>query len=423
MEKITEPKILVISNNSFSTTENNGKTLSSLFREFKVENVAQIYMDNKNPDNTYYNKYYSIFYNREIQVENHEGTLKNNLFIDFIKSKLKKSNFARLIREIIWKFKFSKLDSMYEWIAEFSPDLIFYCAGDFEFGYDLVTEIQKNISTKLAVFITDDYILPRKTLNIFWIIRRKRLFDKMKKTLSKSDLFFTISEQMSTIYGNLFNVQSNVILNLTKSMKVLQKKEKKDNVLKLIYAGGLHLNRYKTLIKLTQAIQQYNLNRKSDQTRVYLEIYSNINPSKNIRNKLNKHNSSAFLGALNSSELKIKLNENDVLVHVEAFDKKSIHSTMLSISTKIPEYLSLEKPIFAIGPKEIASMQYLKDVSLCVNNPRDILKKLDNFIQDNQLRTDLATKAFAKYNDYHDYDINSKRLKESINRIFDSNDK
>ena len=70
-----------------------------------------------------------------------------------------------------------------------------------------------------------------------------------------------------------------------------------------------------------------------------------------------------------------KNNEADILLHVESFNEKMKKYTRLSISTKIPEYLASKRLIIAIGPVDIASIEYLKD------NKAALI--LDNNIEEN----------------------------------------
>ena len=56
--KRNEPRVLVISNNSFSNTSNNGKTLASFFKDFSSENIAQLYFNKEVPDVEKFDNYF-----------------------------------------------------------------------------------------------------------------------------------------------------------------------------------------------------------------------------------------------------------------------------------------------------------------------------------------------------------------------------
>lgn len=128
--------------------------------------------------------------------------------------------------------------------------------------------------------------------------------------------------------------------------------------------------------------------------------------------RINISGASEYRGSLKKDELIDVLNRSDILVFVESFDRRSIEATRLSLSTKIPEYLSLEKPVLAIGPSNVASMEYLSDVAFCVNDPRDIYASLEALVGDAQLRERIASAASKKYSQYH----NTKKLKEEFKK-------
>lgn len=413
ISKERSPKILVISNNAFSTNSNNGKTLASFFKGFPSDKVAQLFFNSELPSDEYYNNYFRItdleiiksMFSREKPGKVLEAS-KSAVYTSSLKNKsriinkIKKYNIFRIGREIFWAKNNWNNDLLNQWLKSFSPDIVFLCAGDSVFAYKIANYIHKIYRTKLIIYITDDYILPRKTISPFWWIRRNYIFNEMKQTIQKSDLFITISEEMRITYKKLFGKDSIIAMNITESMKL--KKEGLNNnrkVYTLVYTGGLHFNRYKTLNLLANAIKKYNSS--SDNKKLFLKVYSGSNPDRKITKYLNIEGASRFCGSLNKEELKRVLNECDTPVHVESFDSKSIESTRLSISTKIPEYLSLEKPILAIGPKEVASMRYLEDCALCISNPDSIYLGLTQLINNSKLQYELSKKAFIKFQENH----------------------
>jgi len=222
----------------------------------------------------------------------------------------------------------------------------------------------------------------------------------MRAAVSISDLFITISAKMKEVYKEYLGKDSIAAVNMSESLKQDKSKALTNDKIEFVYAGGFQFNRDKILELLAKTIEQYN-NDSSIETKLYLKIYSNTQPTPQLLSKLNIEGSSIFGGALNFNELKKVLNECDIPVHVEAFDRKSIESTRLSISTKIPEYLSLGKPILAIGPQEVASMEYLKNIALCVNDCDDIYRRLMVMITDEELRNNLSEYALKKYNAEH----------------------
>lgn len=425
------PRILVISNNPFSTVNNNGKTLASLFDSYPSRKLAQLYFSQEDPSHPLYNNFYRISDNDILRKFFHKTkSCGNEVFYkasflenkDNLKSKknikIPKNSFFRILRELIWSKSLWNSKEFNLWLERFSPDIVFLCAGDSGFAYTITNYIKNKFGSKLVIYITDDYILPRKTISVFWWIRRNFIFSKMKNAINQSDLLLTISEKMQRSYKYLFNKESIIALNTPPSLisDYSNDKNARDKQV-LVYAGGLHYKRYVTLSLLAKAIYDYNKTQLPE-NKVFLQIYSNTIPKERIRKKLCFENASGFLGSLNHEELKKVLNKADIMVHVEAFDKKSIEATRLSVSTKIPEYLSLGKPILAIGPCQIASMEYLEDCSFCINNKEDIYRKVSKFLSDEKLRKVISEKALEKYHKNHEKEKVNGFFIDSIRKIY-----
>ena len=420
------PRTLVVSNNPFSTTSNNGKTLASFFKDFPKDKIAQLYFSPALPDEDRFQNYFQI---TDLQMfrsyfpwekppgrivsssTSHRGARKGVTGKN-VSSTLRKSEVARITRELCWAGGKWKTESLNSWLTDFSPEIIFFCAGDSGFAYDITNHIRQMFDAKLVVYITDDYVLPRDTMSPAWWVRRNYLFDKMKETVQQSDLFVTISQEMKEAYKQLFGVDSIVAMNMTESMRSGPNASSSEGTITLIYAGGLHFNRYKTLSLLANSIARYNL--EDENRKAFLKIFSGSEVNRNIKRRLNVPGASQFCGFLDAQELKNELNRCDIPVHVESFDSKSIESTRLSISTKIPEYLSLGKPVLAIGPSEVASIRYIKDSAYCILSPDTIYEELQILLNDENLKNDLSRKALAQFEQNHTPSVVSKRLIESM---------
>jgi hypothetical protein len=424
---VKEPRILIVSNNSLSETKNNGKTIASIFKCFDQNNIAQLYFSDESPDIEKFNIFFNISdsfmisslikkkaqYKVKINNRNNKNSISRKL-VAYLNRFFNQSNFLRLIREILWSSNRWNSVELNLWLNSFSPELIFFCAGDSIFAYKIMFYIKKKFGAKLITFITDDYILKRTTINIFWKIRRNMIFRFMSNAVKESDLFATISFKMRSTYKEIFNKESIVLNNSIELLNENVKKNINHESIILTYAGSLHSKRHITLAFLAKAIKINNFEGK---THIYLKIYSNTIPSKKILRSISVEDSSVFLGSLNKKELEIVLNNSDILVHVESFSKKSIETTLLSLSTKIPEYMSFRKPILAIGPKQVASMHYLSDIAFCINSPKEILSDLKRMISDTNLLDSLSELAFNKYIANHTYQ-NSINFRSEIIKLF-----
>lgn len=418
-------KILVISNNVFSEKKNNGKTLFSFFNEYDNNDISQLYFSEEDTeiDTVEYFKLSDkmILNKRNLSKKVNENSNVNivqnskNLseFQMKIKSMIIKSNLIRLLREVIWRKSNWYEDELNEWIKDRSPNLIFFCAGDSGFAYDIVKKISKQHNLKVLTYITDDYLLNRSTLNVFWHIRKNYILKKFKEHIKISNHFFTISPKMSYTYKKLFKIESDVLSNISsEGIKTPVSKSHIPNT--LIYAGGLHYGRDKIIIKLSNAIEKVNEG-KSKKNQIKFDVYSHQEVSKKFVRTLKKNNHTNFLGEIEKSKLEIKLQEDVIPVHVESFKRRHKDATKLSLSTKIPEYLSLGKPILAIGPSDISSMEYLSETSYCIYDTNDIKEELNELFLDlseYNKKSYLSKKLFEKNHD-------RQKTLTALNELFD----
>ncbi len=289
----------------------------------------------------------------EVYIE----TSEKRLIPQNINNSLKKSHLIRFVRSLLWRLSlnFNK-EGVKDWLDSFNPDIIFFCGGNANYLYRKVLKLSKKYDSKLIYYITDDYVLPYFSLNIFKKLNRIWTRNSFKKICSESSLVLTIGDKMAEVYKEKYGIESKKIMNLVETKKYEELKDEfRNNDLKFVYAGGLHSNRWKTLALIGESLRRIN----NQGFRGNLEIYSAIKPEGKYFDEINKDGFSKYCGSLNAEEVKDVLKSADVLIHVESFDDRGKEVTYLSVSTKIPEYMVSGKCILAIGPKDVASIEYL----------------------------------------------------------------
>ncbi len=414
--------VLVISNNPLETTQHNAKTILSLLGNTDAFNIRQVYLKDGVPD--YENATYYRISDGDIlrsllhpfPLAGEEVMPVSSLRQHNQSKKTSRSEFARLAREFMWKLGRIHDERMFEWIEKEPVDLIFFMGGDCWFAYDMYEKISERLpNVPSVIYLTDDYILPRKKINIVLTVRQKVLQRKMNRALNKADVLITISEEMRTEYRRIFNKDSFVYANVP---FLAERKEKgaaehnDDGALTLTYTGGLHYNRWKVLNRIGKAVQAYN---RINHTRHILKVYSPLTPPKKIIEKLNVANGCLFCGALSSQQVDEVLSQSDVLVFVESFDPQSIASTKLSFSTKIYEYLSFQKPVLAVGPEDVSSMKFLLRCAYCITDPNEISLQSLSGILKAEKRKETAAACYEQYvakskSDFGKSDLVSKLL-------------
>jgi hypothetical protein len=405
-------RMLIISNNVLSRTKNNGKTILSYIDSLENVDIAQLYFSEEKPEIKKY-KYFKLS-----DIDILKGFLKSSFrgTIPQLKKEgipinerkyIKKSDCTMIIRELMWLVRWQSRQ-LNEWLDDFSPNIIFFVAGDCVFSYRIANYIQNKYKCRFTLYVTDDYILPRKNEGILHSFRRWLITDNLKKTLRKATNFYTISKEMEIAYEGYLGRKSYLAVNMTESMKRDDVQEEKEYYY-LIYTGSLYYGRDMVLRKIAEAISLYN---KNNNKKAYLKIYSNSVPDD--VHKFEIKGASRFCGMLNKDDIIMELNKSNIPVFVESFDSNMIAKTKYSLSTKVPEYLSLGKAVLAVGPKGIGSMNYLSDKACCVNSLSDIYVTLDALLNSDNLINEYGKIAKDAYERNHNKESLQNEFKKNV---------
>lgn len=432
MEKY--PRVLVISHNPFSDTQNNGKTLSAFFSGWPKDKIAQLYLTPDKPDFTICEKFYRItdldvlkrFIKKgscgsEIKKENiipneKEILHKNKLYIFIRNLFLKRLPIMYCIRNIVWqKVKPWNDKKLEDWINEFKPEVVFFQSSNVYSVFDMVNHICNKFKTTLFMETTDDYVTKHFSIDPFYLIDINKMRERYQLLVNKSKYIFAISDFMAREYKEKFGGNYKVAMNsIDISNEVIPYKNVNNETIRLLYTGNLGLNRWKVLEKIGKVLKR--LNEKGIKAK--LDIYSIDRPANNILKRLNIKNVMEYKGALDKEGLIRERNISDILLHVESFDRKNKNITRLSISTKIPECLLSERCLVVVGPSDIASIKYVKDNKIgkiidCIND-KEMENEFKEIIENREERIEYINKGKKIAKQRHDFAYNKKVIQGEI---------
>lgn len=385
------PRLLIVSHNTFSSTLNNGKTYSSIFNGWPKEKIAQLFFQNEIPEFNVCENFYHItdeemfniskkLVGKKIQKSDLNSISKSSSPIHSYARKKPMPIFS-FFRNIIWLSNKWNNFNLNEWLINFEPEAIFFVGGDTSFSYKITKYIAEKFNIPVYLYYTDDYITPTKSYDPFWWINYLWLKKVLKKLLLNVANIFVIGEDMGSEFSLKLNKKCIPLMNAINIDEYLNKRIDKnieENTIEIAYFGGLHLNRWKTLLLLGKTLKDFN---NEEATKVNLNIYTGQTIDKNIWDTLNENPNINFRGAVTEKEIIEEMQKYDVLLHVESFDKEMISKTRLSISTKIPEYLASGRVILGVGPAELSSIKYLDNLKFPF-----IVDKLDKDILENKLK-------------------------------------
>jgi hypothetical protein len=429
-------KILVLSHNSFSKKQNNGKTLESFFQNFDSENIAQIYLQPEIPDFEYCQQYYRItdyealnnfIFNGKVghqpsYTEDNSAFINNtNRFIRWVYHGKRVSNeryglnkllhtgfvnrvpFLVSLREILWFFTKWKTKELDDWIKKFSPDVLFFQGSSTIFCYKIALWISHKYNIPLVLQLTDDYTCRIYKYSLLEYVNKFFYIKILKKAIDKASTVIAVSDFMAIEYLERFGGNYKTLMNsgsfINKTQEPLN-----NEIMNFIYTGNVLLKRWEVLEVIGEALQEINSTTKF---KCILNIHSPTAIPSYIINRLKNIDTIKCGNSLNQSELSNAIKNANVVVHVESFDRMMRLITRLSISTKIPEYLGSNRCLFAVGPDDVASIKYLLEnqyAHVATSVEKELIKKkLLEVISNTNLREKYIKKSMQGYCKNHSH--------------------
>lgn len=428
-----QPKVLVISRDSWNDTNNSGNTLSNLFQNWDSNNIATIYCRDEIPNNKICTNYFKI--SESLLVKKFLGKTKvagqriqnpilqtNSTAAKDEQNEKKLYNFFRKNRlhiflwgrEILWKLVNWKTKELKGFIDDFKPDIIYSPSYDSFYMHDILKFVKNYSGVKVIYFHCDDLVTYRQySLSpLFWI-NRFLLRQYMNHSIKMASKNYCIIDEQSKVYNEIYNLDFDVLYKTGDFLKI-PNSHVSNSTLKLVYTGNIIYGRIKTLITLAETLQMIN----SNKMKARLYIYTANEIIESDRDKLLKTNSVEIVGKIPYSQISSALAEGDILVHVESFERQQMFGTSLSFSTKIVDYLEAGKPIFGIGWEKAASIRYIHDNLLGVTaNNYNIKTKLLELIETKNNLMAIGKKAweFGKLN--HNTEIVLNKFQNELKKL------
>lgn len=412
-------KVLIISQNPFSSSGNNGKTLESIFKSFKKEDLAQLYFNGyERPDFDYCDNYFCIS-EQDVLLhafdKDHVGHICEREDTNY--EEPKRTFRFRALSHFFWSFGRWKSQGLIRWVSEFNPDVFFFVGGNVSYAHDVSIFLSEHFRKPLASYFTDDYVIYPEPKSMRDRICLAALRRKYRKTISHSGVCFAIGEEMSKEYGKYFGKEFFPVMNIVDrpedGSQVLLDIVPDFNKVYISYYGSLYYERWKMvadfahLVRLTDekdgcvgkhVVRLFTTSKIDDGQKRYL-VEAGV----------------LICNPVFGDSLAESMRESAYLLHVESDDACYRSKTRLSVSTKIPEYLFSGRCIIAYGPLEVASMKLLLDNQIaCVISsewPREeCLAALGDLFHDRNKYDQITRRALA----YSQDKFNAKKIREDF---------
>ena len=149
----------------------------------------------------------------------------------------------------------------------------------------------------------------------------------------------------------------------------------------------------------------------------YVDVYSEESRSE-ILDELTLENGICFHGYIGADEVKKVMGSSLALIHTESFDQDISNLVKYSVSTKIADSLASGTCIFAFGPKDIASIDYLymNQSAIVANSDQELKEQLELLIIDSNTRHIVEQNALYLAKKNHDSYANTELIRKILCR-------
>jgi hypothetical protein len=426
--------VLIVSNNALSFSYNNGRTLNSIFSDFEEGSVSQVFFNDEAPESKVAKKFYKITgrqqflscfrkerYSAGEEVEG-RTELKSAEKSDSITSKLTSylnKNFESvklIVRDLLYSPGLVENKKLLEWVKLQDPKFIFLVVGNSKFPIHFVINLSRSLGIPYFVYITDDYVIYNRPSSLLGRMHNNALRKSYKNILASANAVFTICPEMAREFKDFFGVDSECLINCNLVAPFYDGISSDKNKITVVYAGGLHLGRKHSLCEFAERMSNTC---SAAGYKFSLDIYTN-DPSCDLISSKFDSLGITYKGSLPWSKLQSKLRTADFLLHVESFEPRVISKTRLSLSTKIPEYLSSGTCVLAYGPEELASIKLFKNervgISLSLRDPSS-WANLERALIDRVYKDDISSRAHTYVKNHFSPLVVKSRLIKKILEI------
>lgn len=418
------PRVLVISNNSFSKSNSNGRTLGSLFKGWPKDKLAQFCISTDSPDFDVCNNYFCVGDKAVLNSMVHFRAVKRNdlMQTDALDSvtipanRIKRTPIKSIIRHLIWSLGIWKGIDFKSWLDLLSPEIVVIQSGDTAFTHDLALSISKKYHAKLCFFNTEGIYFMNKNFLfsgicdvVFFPLYKKVYENSYRKAMHFASYAVYLNEMLKADNDVEFNVPSCVIYN-SSDIKSCPKSLNAHNI-KFSYLGNFNYNRVVAIIEIGEVLQNI------DKSYV-LDVYGNARAD--IEQILSKAPGIRYHGFVDYTMVKQIINDSDILFHAECQQKEYEEPLKYGFSTKIADSLSSGRSFVLYASPSLACSQYLQKTGAgwYVKDKSELETTIRTILHNTSAREQNISKSLEVANNNHSSLRNSKIFQAILIEVY-----
>ncbi len=409
------PRILVLSNDCFSDSNSNGRTLKNFFVGYPKEKLAQFFLHGV-PDLSVCDHYFNV---------SDTDALKAFLFrkpkekkaqeqaVNVAGKKPSRTAKNMLLRDIVWNSSRWKKFGFVKWVENFSPELVLLQAGDCAFMCKLARKIAKQYKVPLVIYNSEEYYFKRydyfagkEKSSFFYSIYSRRFRKQFKKAISSAQISIYNSEELERAYDKEFALPSATVYTATGLNPLREPKE--EGKFTVSYLGNLGVGRHEPLVEIAEILQEISKD-------VYLDVYGKI-PNEQVQKAFESSKGIRYKGFVSYEDVVRVMKESSLLVHAESFERFARLDLRFAFSTKIADSLACGTAFLLYAPEELACSIYVSknECAYFASNREDLRAVLKDIYTSQTEREKYIDRAIALAKENHDGSKNTLKFQEIL---------
>lgn len=359
------PRVIVISNNSFSKTGSNGRSLGQLVIGWPKDKLAQFCISTDTPDYDVCSNYYLVtdksalngflhFRKARRCVINNCLNSKGNFTISH--KRYNKSPVRTICRNVIWWHERWKSLEYKQWINDFNPQVILLMNSDSIFMFRVAIDLSKDKRIPIVMYNTEGFYFFKKpyTYCRWWETIFFRLYQCLYRhyySLLMNHVSYSIyaNSKLQDDYYSVFRGKSMVIYTGSRLTPLNEEINTEHPV--FCYIGNLEYSRIDALIEVAEVLQSID-------SEFVLNVYGKYNDT--IAEKAKKCKGLLLKGFIDYDRVVETIYHSDVLFHAETQNILWAEALKYGFSTKIADSICSGKCFVMYSSPDIAGAYYLQ---------------------------------------------------------------
>lgn len=417
-----QKRVLIINGQSIHENNSTSITLKSIISSFDKNNLLEVY-------------YYSI---KNFNEKNHINSIQLKLETKWLYCLISKLFTGKVRSEINNKMLSSEMENKtsvfhklknfilglndylpinmkcnkheIELINQFKPDII-YTLGSAIFPLEVSLFFANKYKIPIVLHHMDNWRETKYNESYLPECFKNRLQETLARVEINMKCGMTISEEMAEYYNKLFHKDYIALMNTVPKLDINSPSFTK-NEFKLVYAGGLHLNRWKVLLDFERVIKKIAIDGK----KITLHVFTKQSDRSKYENMFDTE-ITQFHDFLPHDQVYKIYEMADILIHMESFEMNINNFIKYSLSTKIPEYMSAGRPIICYAPKEIAVSKYIlkSKCGLSASNIDELCYSINLLINDESLRKRMSQNGIKIASEKHSDEYKNQIIEKVFN--------